>query len=260
MKQAQKIVKDSSIGSVQHLKQRVREFEQIKMLTSATEAKIEEEKKNQFRSEQAIKNYEDEITALERGAEYKKTLDAVSEKKKLEQHLREEERSPLHYFSTLNDALKKYERISLNTELVKAYVENPLQALEQDASLKIREIVQKVKQAVLDGTIELKQDKKKKTIEACDSFDADSFRSFLERKKEIDTKMNVLQTFLDHETTTEHIESLRDQIDHEKKKITEGKIRQKKLEQEQASRAADVLKKELEDGLLDVMNERVQII
>ena len=108
----------------------------------------------------------------------KKDYDELMEKKNFvdkKTHL--EENELLQHFSTLEKALKKYKRISLNEKLIDAYLENPSKALMEDEGFQVIDILDKMK-ASLDK-LNLKDKKAEKTVEEINRLS----KEFLEGKK-----------------------------------------------------------------------------
>ncbi len=260
IKQCQKIIMESGAEKVQEIKDAVNELKEKTKSKESLHRKIIEEKEKAKNVLNEIKDNENKIKELEEGPEYKRLGNLIADKKTAEKELGEVEMNPLKYFSTLNDALKKYERMSLDKELVKRYVDSPLNALEEDVELKIADIVQEIKKAIVNGKIELKQDKKEKILEACDSFDISYLKSFLQKKKELEKKIREISHHIESESVVKRIEACKDRLHKEKSEEEEVKNDIKKVEYDYGQINLAHMKKEIESKISDVMNDNITII
>src|SRR3989338_4992813 len=73
-------------------------------------------------------------------------------------------------FSSLEQGLKKYARVSFQDEkLILMYLDNSLDALQDDKNLRICMVLQNMKIAIQKAEVQMKVDKKEKTVQDCDN-------------------------------------------------------------------------------------------
>ncbi len=102
-----------------------------------------------------------EIHEMENSSEYK-DLQMLNHKiKKAEKESAEKESEITHLFASLERPMKKYQRIVFSDkDLLGKYISSPVEALTQDFGFKIVGILENMKKAILDNTIELKDKQK----------------------------------------------------------------------------------------------------
>ena len=260
IRQAEKIIKDSRIEKTNELKNKLKEMqEEIKRKKDAEE-KISLEKAEQKKIDKNLIRIENKRKENEEGPRHKKLISLIEKKKEAGKEIREIEKEPLHSFSIINDALKKYERISLDSKLIKKYLENPLKTLEEDNGLKIIEIISNMKESLINDKIELKQEKKDKTIQECSRITKNYFESFLRKLNELNKRLNELDLEINKDTIVKEIEALKEELRKEKIKENETKNKIEKMTRELKEIDIDEMKKELELKINKEMDENVKII
>ncbi|MBW2964273.1 hypothetical protein KY363_02330 [Candidatus Woesearchaeota archaeon] len=160
--------------------------------------------------------------------------------------------------SPISKAMKKYERVVVeDAALFSKYLDSPMKALEGDEGLKILPILSKMRAAIQEGSLELKEpDKSVQRIEEITRSKLEAIReAHTEAKqniKRIDDAMRssgVLNELDDLKYKAEHVDNqikiLQDKIDRSEK--TKEKI------------DLDILKQEAASKLLDAFNVEVNI-
>lgn len=259
IKEAGKLAKESKIEEANELKNKLKEIqEEIKHKKDAEEEMVLE-KEELRRVEKNLVLIESKIKENEQGERHKNLILLIEKKKETEKEIREIEKEPLHSFSVINDALKKYERISLEQKLIKRYLENPLKTLEEDNGLKIIEIVSKMKEAIINDKIDLKKEKKGRIVNECDIINKTYLESFLRRNNELNKKLNEISSGIENETLIKEIEASKEELRKEKIRFEETEHKLKKMNEELKKINIDKLRKELETEINKEMNENVKI-
>ncbi|MFP4423873.1 MAG: hypothetical protein ACLFP2_01440 [Candidatus Woesearchaeota archaeon] len=112
----------------------------------------------------------DEVSAL------KKKVQSLSSE------IQGENNSMRQFFMNFQSPFKKFERVAFeNEELVRGYITNPVQTLLKDYDLKIVRILNNLKRAIDNGSIELKPKKKEKVVSLIINTDDSFFQDFLAR-------------------------------------------------------------------------------
>lgn len=134
---------------------KVKELQEVEDLIHNLNQEIEKKKdlQEQIRTKEKIANKLDEekkdaenrLQELKRSEEHKKFLKLKEEKENIEQKYRNVEYQIFSFFSKLNKALKKYERISLENKLIKEYLGNGVGTFMQDSELKIIQVLDGLK-------------------------------------------------------------------------------------------------------------------
>lgn len=108
--------------------------------------------------------------------------EAEEQEKKLQQHSAEFQRS----FSVIEKALKKYSKLDPSKEaFLASYLEKPLDALLADAQFQIASVLEQVKKALVEDTLEIKDEKKEKTALELDQMALAFFQNFVEQHQKL---------------------------------------------------------------------------
>ena len=179
VKKARKVVEDSPLKGIESTERsflevqgKIRRRETITQEISASEEELKKMRESKSECELRIKQ-------IEESREYQALADLIQYGKNLDVEAGNKEREILHSFSVIETALKKYERMTLEDDLVRGYLNNPLDALMEDSELKIVEIVGKMKNSILSGELGLKDSKKVKVLAGLDEIREERLSSFI---------------------------------------------------------------------------------
>lgn len=211
-------------------------------------ASLETQRNEVETQKQKQENKRKEIITSTHYQDYKGTYE---EKEKTHEKQKNLERKVREAFAPIDAALRKYERNAQDSNLIKKYLESPFEALKSDLTLKIIEILEKLKLAIESGEVELKDKKKENALDTIAKLDQAFFdeiknEDFMinERRKSVEEKIAKNQIMSNLSEIDYHLEHL----DNKLKKIDEETERLKK-------RMADFDKKKethkLEKALLE---------
>ncbi|MBI5072902.1 hypothetical protein HZA99_03720 [Candidatus Woesearchaeota archaeon] len=170
--------------------------EEIHELIDELKKKRQEEenlKKQKAEQEEELQRLRD----LQQGAEDKKTKAEQSDNYhkylKAKEHLGEQERKCKehviqlqHSFSVIEKALRKYAKENPEQEqVVQEYCEDPAAALEKDAELKITSILDMLRQKLEKDELDIKDDKKEKTMLELVNLTKSFFETWLKEYKKM---------------------------------------------------------------------------
>ena len=255
-----KIVKKVDISAIEELKKCVAEIlgevgrrESLWGDIRVAEGKLRE-------SSSRIKEKEKLITELEDGSRYREFAELLEKKKLLEQELNELKSGPLHLFSSVNAALRKYERINPDSIMIGRYVDNWLKALEDDDSFEIVEIAGVVRDCVAKGEVEMKEKKKEKVLQELGRFEKSYFETFLKKyRKFMDNVLNIEQE-LEKMKIVREIEELKDSVRKDVAMRKSEKIKVEEMKKERSEISIDGLVNALEEKIADATGKKVEII
>ena len=116
------------------------------------------------------------------------------------------------WFSHIEPALKKYERVTLEPDVITAYLQDPVHALQDDEQLKIAEMLVKLSIQVRDQKLELKDKKRERIASQLEQFDVERLRT--QRLKLIETlrKMSEIEEWIASQEATTLVNELRNTL------------------------------------------------
>jgi DNA repair exonuclease SbcCD ATPase subunit len=232
-----------SISGTDELTQKITELKNKRKLLTESDEELETLKTKLANSEQLKKKLLKSIEQLKKTDSYNEFQEANKEREEMWRELKRTDEEIATMFSQLDRPMRKFERMLFeDVETLKRYNENAMKALCDDTQLKILPILEKMKKAVEDESLGLKDKEKEKALERMAQITAEklteSRKRYLETKhsiKTIDDKIiqnNVLQEINDQQYKIDHTENqikiLNDKIDKlgkTKEKIDLEKIR-----------------------------------
>lgn len=157
-------------GELKNIKEKIALKKELNEKIKAIESEIENMKNK-------IKNSEEGLKAKENSSEFRSYKELEKEKDKISIKIKEHKASFLNVFGTFEKALKKYERMSLDDAFVHGYLVDPINTLINDKEFRVFELLAKLGENI--GSLDLKEDKKKRTLELIKRLNKDFFEKFL---------------------------------------------------------------------------------
>jgi gas vesicle protein len=205
---------------------------EIKEDISSLKENIEKEKKLKKNIEEIENNINDllkekrkilaEISNKEQSSDFKEYHRLDVEKYQIKEQIEELKTDILHYFSSLEHPIKKY--INLHPEedeFLKNYIENPIKSLVEDYHLKIKNILENLKEDIQENNIELKDKKKDKILNILNQINEVRLASFLTEYNQFMVNLRDLGERIKNHTIIDEIEDIKIRLRDKKKEIEE---------------------------------------
>lgn len=251
--QAKKLIGRSGIDRIATLKKktnRILDMIQRKDVLGVEIVAFEE--KIKIRKEK-IEEISKKIEELRNSTAFREYSELIEKKNGLKKEINEMENQRFHYFSVINTALKKYERLSLDNKIIRKYVDDSLNALLEDKELRIVDILTRMKEAIITGKLELKDRKREKVLEALNKLDKSYFENFMFTYHEENEKFQHIKEEINGAEVKKYLDGLSETLEHEKRMVTENKEKLQELQEELENISAkDMiyrLSHEIEDSL-----------
>ncbi len=189
-----KIFMDPRIREFGTVKKDIKEIEKGKDMAAEVGKEIDDGKKREKALEILKEQTDKKLIEVRGSEEYRNYNDLVEDEKELKDKKRLEESKLFNIFSPLDAALKKYERIAMDGRgQIAGYLAYPLKALLDDKELQILGILENVKKNIENGSIELKDKKKIKTLESIKRITKEELKSFIKEYKRINDEIEDIQ-------------------------------------------------------------------
>lgn len=202
---------------------------------------------------------EKELQALKESSEYQEFNSLEEEKNNLNSQIKAAQDEITLFFSQLGRALRKYEKVTMEIKIVRAYLEDAAGTFFKDSELKILGVLEGIKGSLEKGMIVLDEKQGKKTLSLIEKAKGGYFREILEREnkleKEIEkikeelVKYKIIQTITEQENeikqTQEKINLLLKERGDLNSKLEHSQKQIKQLETEFKDLVKEVLKVEL---------------
>jgi len=182
--------------------------------------------------EKKLLKYIDELQHGQEYETYKKLSQELEEKAK--QHTKAVE-SFLHDFSSIQKALLKYQRTSVDEDLINQYLHSTLSTLSSDTPLKLLEILKKLQEALTNNTIYLDDRKKQKTLTTLATLTPERLKTLQETVKTYETESNELRQRLKRDTAVLTLEQQKNHVQQNVLRIQTLEAERTKLQKESTS-------------------------
>lgn len=185
-------------------------------LESRTSLKNDLEKKQiaATKIEQQLNELNHQLQELQQSKEYEDQTNITQQQEELNEQITQTKHTIYHSFAVIEAALKKYERVAYeNAQLIKNFLKDPVQALLTDKEFKINAVLDKLKENIESGSVELKDSKRKRILEELATINQDFFSSFINKYNALEKNLREIKEQLKKFTVNKEIAKIQAQLD-----------------------------------------------
>lgn len=264
MRELNKIVKDFEQKVNRH---KIRDLQKVEDLIVGLHRNIE--KRIDLEEQAAIKENEliglgkekdkagIELKNLAESEKYREILKLKENKNRLEQEYKEIEYKIFSFFSKLQKALKKYERVALENKLINNYLDDYVRAFLHDSELKIISTLNGLKKSL--GNLNFDEKQKNNFLQLIEKAESGylqklhtMIKNLQKQKSELDDRLKNDKIEKEIEKVNRNKAELDDQIERTKLEISDFKTKLEKINLEED-------KKELSRNIKEVFNVELKI-
>jgi len=220
MDEVRSILKDTGVLGMPTVWASVNAYDDKVRLSAELDLEFERLEQDLTDEEKTIEQTKGKIDEIKSGAEYKSFEAQDKERDEISKQLTELEKSLSVHFASLETALKKYGRISVNEKLILAYQSGALSALVNDAELQILDILMSLKSSIENNKIELKEKKRQKALLAIKDLDAKFFVQIQDKYKALKTKKRALDEKMTKSRVIQDYDEQDYKLKHSEKKLS----------------------------------------
>jgi hypothetical protein len=185
-----KLSKEPRIKKITNIKKDIKEIEKGKIMAKTIAEEMESTKKRKKALEILRQQEHEQLQKIREGEEYENYNSLQNRKNELENQKRLEESKLFNLFSPLDASLKKYERMSIeDTKLIIEYLDYPVKALVQDKELHILKVLENLANNLEQGMIELKDEKKVRTIKAIQKIQEQDLKELVKQYNKVEEEL-----------------------------------------------------------------------
>lgn len=205
-----------------------------------------------------IEDIEKEIDGLKKTKEYAEYEDDIKKITSLKEKLKIRNNAIFELIAPLQAIIKKYERIAMDNEkLLKNYIDDVVKAFLQDNETILLDILQKMKDSIEKGSIELKDKKKEKALKQINTITKEKLEELKEDYMNAETKIKEVKERISNNDVQERQEELinkknkvKDELDYNERDINEVKEMIEKID-------LDKVKKDIVDKVKELLDLEV---
>jgi DNA repair exonuclease SbcCD ATPase subunit len=261
IKELRQTIEKSNTVNIDKTKEMMKELNNKIKAKKQLSEELETEEKNLNGTKEKKEETEKKIKELEKSKEFAELHNLKSELNSVNDSLRLKENELIQLFASMDRALKKFKRITLeNEDLIEQYLISPAKALLKDPEFKIIDLIKKMKQPILENKIDLKDRKKEKLLKTIDTVTKEYLENFLsayneilENKKTVENKINLSTVMKQKSDLDYRLESYTTKLDRLNNLIEELKQKKSRIDIEK-------MKKDLVNSIDSITNIEVAIL
>ena len=246
------LLEQSKIVDLEKIKLELRKILERVMKKNELDNSTSENKKKLDLLSAMGKQKANELKKIKDSEENKKLIKLKSEFENIQNEKNKVEGEIFHIFSSVESALKKYEKASEN-KIVQKYIKNPIMALKEDAALEITAIIDNLKKSILRGEIDLKDKKKDKTFKGLGRLSREYFEEFNRTISNLEDNLNhfndeikKINVFDEIKKIKKELDDLQTEILNLNKKISDA---EKELSGIDIAKDVEILESEISDKI-----------
>lgn len=202
----------------------------------------------------------DEVAALEKGDDYQTYIGLKEKKENIESQIRENQSRFLQIFAQLERALRKYEHVALeNLDLIRDYLENPINAFFKDADLIFLKILDGVKRNLETG-LGLKESKMEKTLEIIDLVTEEKLKDIKANHNHLMEEKSIISKKIDNSRVYGKLSDLKYRLEHLDVQIADLEQEIKELEDYFSKIDLEKIREGIKEKVFDVFRVRLSVV
>ena len=250
LKKITSTVETSTLQKILHLKQELQDIQKKIQAKARHEQAI---KDHSVAAEETSKKKEKVHTDLvdkEQSSEFGRYQELLDEAQQAEVAMLEVENTLFHDFSDLERVLRKFSKITIMHEaLIEQYLQNAIHALMADEKLDIIALIEGMKKAVMDNTIELEERKREKILAKVNQLTQDYFMNMKEKYSKLKMSLDSVNTKIEENIVQKEVNSLKDEEERLEMELGKYKAAMQDFERELQKIDVDALKKNIEEKI-----------
>ena len=260
VKELRQIIEKSGFKAIEETKDEINNLRNKINRKENLNEDLQKKKKKKKSLEQEKKKVNESIEKTKEKKEFIQNVELKKEIEKKKNEIKGVESELIHHFLPLEKALKKYARISLDDgELINAYLNSPIEALAQDNELKILTVIENLKKNILNGSIDLEEKRKEKSMQRISETNKDFLKKNNYNYEELKKKIAEKEEMLKSNTVENEIADLENKLksvdDNIKRNESEILRLTKEIERTDINNLKEILKKKIKESV----NEEVAI-
>lgn len=203
---------------------------------------------------------EDRIEKIKQSRDYKELQEIGKEKDKVGNDIKKNEAELLSLFSPIEKPMKKYSKITAESEnVLKSYLESPLAGLLKDDHLRITDILAKMKEAVESNQLDLKDKKKEKALEALAGITKENLHEHAKRHYELVDAMEKLKKREGINTAAQKLNELNYKLTHLKEQLERSGSTISKIKKQMDGSQLSGLISDIENDAGDILSVKLKV-
>ncbi len=251
-----KIISNSGMGKFDDINNEIFGLNKKLKQKEDFEEEIKMKERELKKQKDKLEKLNGDLNKMEVSKEYVNFIGLLDERNKLLRETDNLRAELLHYFSAIEPALRKYERLNPYDKTVKRYLEDHFKALLNDKDLEIKRIISEIKKEVLSGKIDLRLDKKERILHEIEKIEGDYFEKIVDKYNDVDKRLRELNEEIENSNIDKNIREVKREINREKNEIEDGEKQHERVKRELKEVDFETLKESIEGKVREFCKER----
>jgi len=251
---------NAKIHKVDKIKEGIAELNNKIKQKDESENLLEDKEKIKAGLIKSKEELEKERDGLLKSKEYGQLNELKADKEAALVSIREHNAKIVHAFSVMERPLRKLTRVVLeDNELLKRYIENPVEALVNDNELKISGLLKKLEHNINNCTLDLKDKKREKVLETVKGLTEEFLREFINKNNVLEGKLKNFESSINENEVLKKENKLNYELSNAKDNLE--KVSTEILSKEQELSKINILemRKNLEKNINELLGVDVVI-
>ena len=254
------LLQEENVTLINSCRDSVQQFRDQVLMRQYIQVKIHELEELQQEDKRQRDAYFLKIEKLKQSPGFAQYNSLVAERDALTHEFDEHRIQFEHLTALLAKALSKFVYQKPDEKFVKRYLTDPVSALLEDELLQFFTLLQQLRDAVTHDLLELKDQKKAKTVQVLDSLSRDKLSALRQRLLELQKKKMEHDKSVRGNVVMQEYHDLKYKADHYEYKIKKYGLNIIELQQKYQEIKLDIFKEKLEGELLNCTGKQVVIL
>ncbi len=252
-------LEDQKITIIKNCQKNIKDFRENINISEKAKNKIKETKIKKVEKEIFKKEIIGKISSLEKSEEYKNLKGLKEQKEELIKEIANTETQINQIFIPLERVFKKFQNMN-KVQLVEQYLNSPLTTFSQDSNLKIFDYLKEIEGLILKDKIEIKEDKKKeKVLKTLKSLDKSKLENLSNQYAALKFRSGTIKSRIISDNLTEKFMFLNNRLNKIEKEMEELDEKIETIEEIEEKTDIEEKKKQIENLIQNVLNQKIEI-
>lgn len=257
----QEKIRQSNAFEVEHLKAGVQEMVNSVYKKKDLFQQIEEQQKLLAGLEELKKELDKKTEEVKASPSYSELESLQSRLKESEDKIKEIENHVVQIFAPLESGLRKFKRIVFEDEkLIEGYLNHAMTALLNDKEMKIVPILENMKQSIITGSLETKEDKKKRFVEGISFISRDLLQDTASQYRDLLEQKEMLQRQIRLNPAESKLKEIVYKQEHNDFKIQKLNDETKSCQKKYDSLDLEQLKRSVEEKIKEIIKIEITVL
>lgn len=252
---------NNNIDVLKRIQEKIKGVTKNIIRIKSLDEEIKENKESISIHNEKLKKLNERIATITSGADFRMLESFREEKAKADEELKKKLKELEHYFSEIENALKKYFYRNPDKKLLRAYFDNFQAAFTNDHALEFASIISDLKRNVEDNVIELKDKKRESTLEALSVLSPEYLKASQSELKFLESERQRVQTKITHNSASLNMSEQQYWMNATEDKVKHHQSIIDKLQRDINKIKSDNedIKSDIQEGLERIMGEKILI-